>query len=353
MTTQTRELWRSMDAAGLAVAGQAPETDPASPWYVKVLLGFSGWLAALFLFGFFAMWVQDLLDSAPGTFALGSVMVGAAYGLLKAQRNDFLDHLGLACSMAGQVLVAASIFIAIDDVDGVALLLLMVLQIVLLFIMPNYIHKVLSGLFAAVAMTLALAAWEEPYAAAPILMIVAACAWLFEYRSVRWMQTLQAAGTGVVVTLVGLKGTLMLSGASGLWFRQRDMDIWLPAWASEILLGLVALTVAWWLLVQMAASLRVRLVVMAAMLLLCGVSLQASGIIIGVTILLMGFYGANMVLLGLGAASLVFYISTYYYLLETTLLQKSATLFALGLVLLLARWVLRRIGGEGGQGDAA
>jgi len=54
----------------------------------------------------------------------------------------------------------------------------------------------------------------------------------------------------------------------------------------------------------------------------------------------LGYAGSNRVLQGLGITSLLFYISSYYYLMETTLLAKSQTLLVVGLVLLMIRWLL-------------
>ena len=66
---------------------------------------------------------------------------------------------------------------------------------------------------------------------------------------------------------------------------------------------------------------------------------------------LLGFLGGNYVLLGLGVISLLFYTAAYYYLLEATLLAKSATLLAVGLVLLIVRGGMIRLWPENMKGD--
>ena len=71
--------------------------------------------------------------------------------------------------------------------------------------------------------------------------------------------------------------------------------------------------------------------------------MEVQGITVGIVILVLGFSGANRVLLGLGSVSLLFYISSYYYLLDTTLLDKSLSLFIVGLVLLIIRWLMSHI----------
>jgi uncharacterized membrane protein len=60
-------------------------------------------------------------------------------------------------------------------------------------------------------------------------------------------------------------------------------------------------------------------------------------------IVLLGFANANRVLAGLGIASLLVYVSSYYYLLDVTLLAKSAVLAATGAALLGARWIVLNV----------
>ena len=110
-------------------------------------------------------------------------------------------------------------------------------------------------------------------------------------------------------------------------------------------MGVVTLYVVWHLLQRYGQSISERLSITALLgtLLLCAVSMEVQGITVGMVIILLGFAGANRVLLGLGIVSLLFYISSYYYLLDATLLDKSQTLLIVGLVLLIVRWLMLRI----------
>ena len=67
--------------------------------------------------------------------------------------------------------------------------------------------------------------------------------------------------------------------------------------------------------------------------------MEVLGLTAGMVIMLLGFAGAR-VLLGLDIVSLLFYLSSYYYLLDATLLVKSGTLLLVGVVLLLVCWLL-------------
>jgi uncharacterized membrane protein len=85
------------------------------------------------------------------------------------------------------------------------------------------------------------------------------------------------------------------------------------------------------------------------------VSLKAPGVGVTVVMLLLGFAHGNRVLTGLGIAGLLIYWSHYYYLLQITLLQKSAVLLCAGITLIGARMVLQRCwpSGNGERQDDA
>ena len=111
------------------------------------------------------------------------------------------------------------------------------------------------------------------------------------------------------------------------------------------MIGAVTLYVVWSLLQHYGQPLKGRLSIAAlsATLLICALSMNVQGVTVGMVIICCGFFCANRVLLGLGVVSLLFYISSYYYLLESTLLEKSLSLLGVGLVLLLVRWFIPKM----------
>ena len=72
MTQYEEDVWMKLLHAGI-VQGTAPRADKLeSPWYVKLLLAVSGWIASLFLIGVLAMVILGGSGSIPG------VILGAA-----------------------------------------------------------------------------------------------------------------------------------------------------------------------------------------------------------------------------------------------------------------------------------
>ena len=343
---QAEQMWTTLIQAGV-VEGPAPETGQLdSPWYVKVLLAFSGWLAALFLLGFIGAGFQFIMKSSTASFVVGGVMVGGAFSIFRMPKNEFFEHLALALSLAGQALIVFAILNVFRSVDVVFWVLLALLQVPLAVFMPNFVHRVLSALFAAFAFSMALASLGSPYVSSGVIMFLASWLWLNEFRYPRHMREVRAIGYGLVLALIPLKGTALFGDGTLRWLSAHNQpEIWIEPWMGEVLACAVTLYVVWQLLQRrgQAISERLALTALLGTLLFCVVSLEARGLTVGMVIMLLGFAGGNRVLLGLGIASLLFYISSYYYLLDATLFAKAQTLLIVGLVLLGVRWLMLRV----------
>ena len=122
------------------------------PWYISLLLGASGWLAGGFLLGFVALLFHP--NSAVGAAVSGGVLLAAAWGLFKADRDGaFTPQLALALSFAGQCLM---LFAVTEHTHALAAIAraAFVLQFAMLLLMPNRLHRVMSALFALIAWAL-------------------------------------------------------------------------------------------------------------------------------------------------------------------------------------------------------
>lgn len=321
-----------------------------TPWFVKVLLAFSAWIAAIFLIGFIATGFSFIIDSKTVSIITGSLMVVLAYTILRCPRNDFLMHLALAMSFAGQALIVWSVF-RITDFNGLMpWAVVMLLQIILALVMPSFIHRVFSSYFAAFSLSATLFYLGLPYVFSSMAMLIIAYFWLNEFKFQNKTKQYRAIGYGFVLALIQLKGSSLFNLGHSSWSSYRNStELLIQPWMGEVLSCLVTLYVVWQLLQRYAmnnstqnSSTQYIGAVLVGVIVLCVASLEANGITIGLLVLLLGFSGSNRILIGLGIVSLLFYISAYYYLLDITLLEKSQTLAALGIVLLLSRYCMLR-----------
>lgn len=344
--------------AGIVVdAGEAP---PAleTPWFVRALQAFSGWLAAVFLLGFIAMGVAFMLESSAAAAMLGLVMIVGAFALLKASPGDFLEHLALAGSLTGQLLLAWALADALGDTSASFWWSLLVLQVILALVMPSLTHRAFSAFAASVALYLALAEGvSAPSLAGGLVLLALTLLWLNEFRWPARLRSMQALGYGLLLGLLVIQA--MGHFGQSLLFGRYDYGTglaWLEPWIGDAL-GMLALLLLLRHLFQHHAGAvvpGVRAAAYGAVILLMLLSLQAHGLSQGAVVIALGFAIGNRPVMGFGGLLLLLSVTSYYYWLDVTLLTKAVTLFAIGVVLLAIRWAMRhgwRVGEAEGTGQ--
>lgn len=347
MNQPAQPLLETLAQAGLIAddASAAAHTD--SPWYVKLMLALFGWLSALFLLGFFALGLESLFDNAIATFVVGSFLIGAAFFMLRKSPNDFVEHLALAVSLAGQAMIA---YLVVDNLESSWRWIWLIgaaFQAALAYLIPNFVHRVFSSCVAAYSLMMTLGLFGLPFLSAALLLFAIAWLWLNEFRYPLQMQRMQAAAYGMLLALIATSSLRLFSRelAEWQWSQGAQPPLWYSPWLSEALSGLVTLYVVWRLLQEYVGDMRkpIALAALGGTLLLCLLSMEARGITLGMTIVMLGFATGNRIVMGLGITALLFYISAYYYLLHITLLAKSGILLAAGVGLLLVRWIMLRL----------
>ncbi|MFT7676022.1 MAG: putative membrane protein, partial [Gammaproteobacteria bacterium] len=338
------ELWSSLAEADLVSGTVAVEEESESPWYISLLMAFFGWLSAVFLIGFIAVGFSSILDSFAACITVGSALIVIAYLLFKAGKKEFLEYFALSISLVGQMLITYGIFDSNYDNSVAFWLSAAVIQMTLAVAMPSNVHQILSASFSGIAFSIALYLGGAQSLVNVSLMWTLCWLWLHEFQFLKVMSKMRCMGYGLVITLVVFKGFHVFESAQFLWGYRSGMDVWVPLWIGQILTGLAFLYVVWHLLNARFEKLNPSLLiaVLSTVGLIIAASFQASGIMVGMVILLLGFSASNRILMSLGSVSLIFYISDYYYLLDTTLLMKSATLLLVGLILLGSRYCLNR-----------
>jgi hypothetical protein len=120
---------------------------PDSPWYVRLFVGVSAWLAAIFLLGF--LFMASILQSGEGTIVVGLVFCAVAVGINRAiPRNDFLGQLALALSLAGQVLLIVGLGELGKSPTEIALTLI-ILEGALIWLYQDRVHRFISTVVIA------------------------------------------------------------------------------------------------------------------------------------------------------------------------------------------------------------
>jgi len=211
--------------------------------------------------------------------------------------------------------------------------------------MPNFIHRVCSSMAAGITLSLSLMTLNVPFLSSGIIMLAASWLWLNEFKYPRQIKSIRTIGYGLILALIPLKSKQLVNEIASILFRNNhNAETWIQPWMGELLTSAVLLYVVWQLLQRYhlsANSLYSKVAIIGA-LILCGLSIEAQGITVGVMIILLGFTASNRVLQGLGIISLLYYISSYYYSLNITLIEKAQILLIMGLTMLAARWLLHQ-----------
>ncbi len=346
------QLWNKLLKAKLVTGDIPAQAEIDSPWYIKSIMAFSGWLAAIFILGILFAMYSRLYKETTLLITFGSGFIVAAYLLLRLKANEFLEHLGFALSLAGMALLVMSVDnLVIYHEEAIVWLLVAVVQLLLAFIMPNFVHRVFSSFMAAIGFAAALYFYRKSsleFSAYSIgLMLVTAWVWLNEFRFTKHIEKLQAVGYGLVSALIVIKGSNIFMNTH-FWRTQIDnidVNTWLQPWMVEVLLSAVTLYVIWSLCQknQPKTSHKALIIALIGGVALTLLSTQAQGLMVGIMILLLGFSASNRVLVGLGIIAMLLAISSYYYLLNNTLMEKSITLFILGVALIIGRFIMMKL----------
>lgn len=316
---------------------KAKKDKPDSPWYVRLFVGFSAWIAAVLLVAF--LFMTHILYADVGDLFWGLMFCAIAVALNRmGPKNDFLGQLALALSLAGQVMFVVGLAFRLEEIALVALLLI-ILEIVLIWAYHDRFRRFVSILVIVGAVLAVLYDLDILGLVHVLIFGLATSASLLYQRKNHLLLSgvadlVQPVGYGVTVALLGM---LILPLVEDLQVQQ-----W---WITAMLLVGVLLFLESRIVVDLEHGLRSEGVpwLLAGSVALAIPAARMPGILGALLVLLIGFWRTDRLLLGLAAAFLVFYLGAYYYSLEWTLLAKSVALVGTGLVLLALRCVVLRL----------
>ncbi len=329
------------EAAGKADAALANIGD-VQPWYIRTMVGFGAWLASLLLIGFVA---SIGIATNIGLAIIGAVLIAGAIVVRRRSSNDFMVQSALASSLAGQAILAYGIveLTGNDAFEGV-LSVVIVLNVILFFIFPDRLHRVLSVLIAATSLGALLYIWELNVIV-PVLGPVFAAVLVFFYtRQGAFMhsgkgQLVRPLISGVMFSSCGF---LLLSSIYVLPDLGNKFAFYPRPWISTVLLGALFLymgTQVWPQLSSEANASRAP-IFYALLVVIVAAAWAIPGLLLALIVIMLGASSGNRAFVGAGIAFLSIFMAAYFYGIQLPMLTKSITLVATGLAVLLARWLI-------------
>jgi uncharacterized membrane protein len=315
----------------------APDDAAGTPWYVRALVGISAWIAAVLLIAFLIGGTQ-LVRSGESMIIVGLILCAVAIAIRRGVPSSiFAAQLALALSIAGQSLFCFGMA-DLSNTVLVIVLSLSALEIVLIALYPDTLHRFLSTVVIVGALVALLFDWNAPGAVHPLVGILAACALVLWERE----SDLAVARAAVLTRPIAYGLVVALFGV--LCFGITEL-IPIPRWwVSGLLLLPLLLVLEYRIVSRLEQHVNAKIVpwLVGATLLASLPALWTPGVLAAAIVLVLGFQRGNRLLLGLGAAFLAVFLIAFYYHLDVTLLVKSLLLLATGLLLLGLRALMLR-----------
>jgi hypothetical protein len=304
------------------------------PWYVRLFIGVSAWLAAAFLIGF--LFLAKILQGREEMAVVGLVFCAIAVGINRAVSGfEFSDQLALALSMAGQALCVFGLYFWIQSTIGV-ILVFMTLECVLIALYRERVHRFLSTVAIIGAMLSLIGELHMPELIHVLIGALAIATLVFYWRdadlvSAGMEELAYPVRYGITASFLGFFVLPLTGGSEARWW-------WLTT--GILFVTLVFLVV----LIARDSDLELSGWVPIGLLAACGIALipaiRMPAILGGALLVLLGFWRGQRLLMGLATISLLAYLGIYYYTLEWTLFVKSLVLLLCGLALLGLRYLL-------------
>jgi len=318
------------------------ELEHQQPWYVRAMVGVGAWLASLLLVTFIGG--VNLLTSEAGFIVTGALLMLGAVVVRRQVDNDFFNQAALAISLAGQALLAYGVAETVGGRELEAVLYSLILvNGVLIAAYPDRTHRFLSVVFMVTACVGLLYNWKLQWFLAYLAPLLATgyVVLLHEGRSAG--RALDAVTWPVMAGLMfSAFGVVMLSTLYVFPELVRDFQFYPNPWISTLLFGVLLLYAEWKVLagVPSSAAKGVMPAIYALSVLTVLAALQAPGLVYALLVILLGTGVGHRVMTGVGLVFLVVFVGAYFYGVDISLLMKSLTLLATGLVLLVGRWGL-------------
>lgn len=307
-------------------------------WYIKSFLGFSGWLGAVFFIFFFSLFFGNILaKSIVALSVIGLILIMVSYMMLLHQKNEFVEQFALANILTGEALLIWSI---VDSIKSSSSLLIIGLFLALMmWIVPHYIHRVITSVGMSISFyTFAIDLKAVEY----FLSLYALISFgLLLYKdSFKYQEKIEAISYGMVMLFVGILSIEYFP--SYLYHNAKYINL-SQYGLIDISLNIMLLLVAW----QISKEYNIWqhkksfLILVIAIIATLGISLFVKGILVGIILLLIGFWQKDKRVLSLGILVGLFYISKYYYFLGDTLLDKSKALFISSMLFGIGYFILK------------
>ncbi len=330
------------------------------PWYLRSALAVGCWVAGLISLCLLVLLlsVTHLLDESAGiSLVLVSLIIAMLASMMLRTESIGKRHIGLAWAIAatsglciGVYLLVAPLWIDHDFINTLWCLPVIALMAVA---MPDPLYRVMAVaalVFLFIPAPAVLIGDRLPYQFTFVLMvllvagIVALWLWVLTHQEHFWTM---AHPQLKVALLYGIPIGLAIQSFASMPFDILGEVFWGYSFNNVLLqwigAGIAVGVIASALVHALVFKAPTRLVYLPAALVCGGIAIFAPGIGLGLMFLLAARYQGSKGLLVTTGCFLMWYLISWYYFLDVTLLYKSLLLLASGLLLLCLAWAANQL----------
>ena len=351
---QTLTKLKNLDLIDHNAINENSHTEESTPWFINVFFGFTGILSSLFFIGFLSLLLFEFsfFDSFIGLIVVGALLSAAGWFLFsntRARRSPFWNSLAFAITLAGQMYIGFALLFEGYD-SPISVLLLLLVQLIVTIVMPNFIYRLLSATVALGCIVYLSSYYGFSEMSLALLALIAIVAQLQRYSILQRLPSRWRANFAEMLSAIGYASAFVLLSVSVYFIAAEygygrggyQETITYNYYLAQGLLTLASLYSVYLIIKRYNISLlsTTGLIIVGATAVLGIMSIYVSGLLATSLIIVIAFANSQRVLLGFGILGLVSYIFWYYYQLDTSLLLKSASMLVVGIGLLLIRWLL-------------
>jgi uncharacterized membrane protein len=249
--------------------------------------------------------------------------------------------------VTGQILAGVAIYKHFNFEKSAGHGLFLVVEVALTLFMPNFTHRIVTTLGAALALFFALFQAGLPGFALPLTAAACAYIWRNEINLAPHAVIWRPVGYGLALGIFLIAALERFTGATG-FFSHHHSNGWLQRHGmtvGTVMVAVVFIAVVIHILKELALELDSTSgqIILFCTLLIMGLSIPAHGLAAALLIMILGFAAANRVLTGFGLLALFSFLSHYYFSMQETLLFKSLILLMSGAILLAVRYGIQRL----------